>query len=66
MGFGAWNSCLYHGVITPLHANGAGCIALLATDALRFAYTQLILMMPAKRVKAQRHKVPGPDWIIRR
>ena len=41
MGFGAWNYCLFRGAITLPHANGAGSIALHATDALRFAYLLL-------------------------
>ena len=41
MGFGAWNYCLYRGAITLSHANGAGSIALRATDALRFAFLLL-------------------------
>ena len=41
MGWGAWNYCLFRGAITLPHANGAGSIALHATDALRFAYLLL-------------------------
>lgn len=38
MGWGPWNFCLYRGDVTMAHANGAGSIALHATDALRFGY----------------------------
>jgi CubicO group peptidase (beta-lactamase class C family) len=41
LGWGAWNFCLFRGAITLPHANGAGSIALHATDALRFAYLLL-------------------------
>ncbi len=41
MGWGAWNYCLFRGAITLPHANGAGSIALHATDAIRFAYLLL-------------------------
>jgi CubicO group peptidase (beta-lactamase class C family) len=41
MGWGAWNYCLFRGALTLPHANGAGSIALHATDALRFAYLLL-------------------------
>jgi CubicO group peptidase (beta-lactamase class C family) len=41
MGWGAWNYCLYRGDITLPHANGAGSIAVAATDALRFGYCLL-------------------------
>jgi len=41
MQWGAWNYCLYRGNVTLPHANGAGSIALHATDALRFAYLLL-------------------------
>ena len=41
MGWGAWGYCLHRGDFTMPHANGAGSIALHATDALRFAYCLL-------------------------
>ena len=41
MGWGKWGYCLYHGTITLPHANGAGSIAVHATDALRFGYLLL-------------------------
>jgi CubicO group peptidase (beta-lactamase class C family) len=41
MGWGAWAYCLHRGTITLPHANGAGSIAVHATDALRFSYLLL-------------------------
>ena len=41
MGWGAWAYCLHRGTITLPHANGAGSIAVHATDALRFCYLLL-------------------------
>ena len=41
MGWGAWGYCLHRGDYVMPHANGAGSIALHATDALRFAYCLL-------------------------
>jgi CubicO group peptidase (beta-lactamase class C family) len=41
MGWGAWAYCLHRGGITLPHANGAGSIALHATDVLRFCYCLL-------------------------
>ncbi len=41
MGWGAWGYCLHRGDYTMPHANGAGSIAVHATDALRFAYCLL-------------------------
>ena len=38
MGLGPWGYCLYRGDVTMAHANGAGSIALRATDAVRFGY----------------------------
>lgn len=38
MGWGAWGYCLHRGDVTMAHANGAGSIALHATDAVRFGY----------------------------
>jgi CubicO group peptidase (beta-lactamase class C family) len=38
MGWGAWGYCLHRGGFVMPHANGAGSIALHATDALRFGY----------------------------
>jgi CubicO group peptidase (beta-lactamase class C family) len=41
MGWGAWDYCLHRGDFTMPHANGAGSIAVHATDALRFGYCLL-------------------------
>jgi CubicO group peptidase (beta-lactamase class C family) len=41
MHWGAWDYCLHRGDVTMPHANGAGSIAVHATDALRFAYCLL-------------------------
>jgi len=41
MGWGAWDYCLHRGDYTLPHANGAGSIAVRATDALRFGYCLL-------------------------
>ncbi|MCA1596891.1 MAG: serine hydrolase, partial [Chloroflexi bacterium] len=41
MGWGAWAYCLHRGDYVMPHANGAGSIALHATDALRFGYCML-------------------------
>ena len=41
MGWGAWGYCLHRGTINLPHANGAGSIALHATDAARFGYCLL-------------------------
>jgi CubicO group peptidase (beta-lactamase class C family) len=41
MGWGAWGYCLHRGDFLMPHANGAGSIALHATDALRFGYCLL-------------------------
>jgi CubicO group peptidase (beta-lactamase class C family) len=41
MGWGAWGYCLHRGNYDMPHANGAGSIALHATDALRFGYCLL-------------------------
>lgn len=41
MGWGAWGYCLHRGDYVMPHANGAGSIAVHATDALRFAYCLL-------------------------
>ena len=41
MGWGAWGYCLYRGEVTLPHANGAGSIALHATDVMRFCYCLL-------------------------
>jgi CubicO group peptidase (beta-lactamase class C family) len=41
MGWGPWGYCLYRGEITLPHANGAGSIALHATDVMRFCYCLL-------------------------
>src|SRR5205814_8489680 len=41
MGWGAWGYCLHRGACTMPHANGAGSIAVHATDALRFGYCLL-------------------------
>ena len=41
MGWGAWGYCLHRGDFTIPHANGAGSIAVHATDAMRFGYCLL-------------------------
>jgi CubicO group peptidase (beta-lactamase class C family) len=41
MGWGAWDYCLHRGDFAMPHANGAGSIAVHATDALRFGYCLL-------------------------
>jgi CubicO group peptidase (beta-lactamase class C family) len=41
MGWGPWGYCLHRGDFTMPHANGAGSIAMHATDALRFGYCLL-------------------------
>jgi CubicO group peptidase (beta-lactamase class C family) len=41
MGWGAWGYCLHRGDFTLPHANGAGSIAVHATDAMRFGYCLL-------------------------
>ena len=41
MGWGPWGYCLYRSGFTMPHANGAGSIAVHATDALRFGYCLL-------------------------
>jgi CubicO group peptidase (beta-lactamase class C family) len=41
MGWGSWGYCLHRGNFIMPHANGAGSIALHATDALRFGYCLL-------------------------
>jgi CubicO group peptidase (beta-lactamase class C family) len=41
MGWGPWDYCLHRGNFTMPHANGAGSIAVHATDALRFGYCLL-------------------------
>jgi CubicO group peptidase (beta-lactamase class C family) len=41
MGWGPWGYCLHRGDFDMPHANGAGSIALHATDALRFGYCLL-------------------------
>src|SRR5262245_55565236 len=41
LGWGAWGYCLHRGDFTMPHANGAGSIAVHATDALRFGYCLL-------------------------
>jgi len=41
MGWGAWGYCLQRGDFKMPHANGAGSIAVHATDALRFGYCLL-------------------------
>ena len=38
MGWGPWGYCLHRGNFVMPHANGAGSIAVHATDALRFGY----------------------------
>ena len=41
MGWGSWGYCLHRGDFDMPHANGAGSIAVHATDALRFGYCLL-------------------------
>lgn len=41
LGWGPWGYCLHRGDVTMPHANGAGSIALHATDVLRFCYCLL-------------------------
>jgi CubicO group peptidase (beta-lactamase class C family) len=41
MGWGPWGYCLHRGDYVMPHANGAGSIALHATDVLRFGYCLL-------------------------
>jgi len=41
MGWGPWGFCIYRGDFKMPHANGAGSIAVHATDALRFGYCLL-------------------------
>jgi CubicO group peptidase (beta-lactamase class C family) len=41
LGWGAWGYCLHRGDFTMPHANGAGSIAVHATDAMRFGYCLL-------------------------
>jgi CubicO group peptidase (beta-lactamase class C family) len=41
MGWGAWGYCLHRGDYDMPHANGAGSIAVHATDTLRFGYCLL-------------------------
>ena len=41
MGWGPWSYCLHRGDFTMPHANGAGSIAVHATDAMRFGYCLL-------------------------
>lgn len=41
MGWGPWGYCLHRGDFTMPHANGAGSIAVHATDVLRFGYCLL-------------------------
>lgn len=41
MAWGAWGYCLHRGSFTMPHANGAGSIAVHATDAMRFGYCLL-------------------------
>jgi CubicO group peptidase (beta-lactamase class C family) len=57
MGWGAWGYCLHRGSFTMPHANGAGSIAVHATDALRFGYC---LLRDGKW--AEKQLVP-PDYI---
>jgi CubicO group peptidase (beta-lactamase class C family) len=59
MGWGAWAYCLHRGDFTMPHANGAGSIAVHATDALRFGYC-----LPRHGKWAGRQLVPA-DYIAR-
>lgn len=57
MGWGAWDYCLHRGDFTMPHANGAGSIAVHATDALRFGYCLL------KNGKWNDKQLVPPDYI---
>jgi CubicO group peptidase (beta-lactamase class C family) len=57
MGWGAWGYCLHRGDFTMPHANGAGSIAVHATDALRFGYCLL------RRGQWEGHQLVPADYI---
>ena len=59
MGWGAWGYCRYFGDYTLPNANGAGSIALHATDALRFGYCLL------KKGKWGKQQVVPADYIAK-
>lgn len=59
MGWGPWDYCLHRGDVRMPHANGAGSIAVHATDALRFGYCLL-----REGRWAGRQLVPA-DYIVR-
>ena len=56
-GWGAWGYCLHRGDFVMPHANGAGSIALHATDALRFGYCL------ARNGQWQGKQLVPPDYI---
>ena len=57
MHWGAWSYCLYRGDTMLPHANGAGSIALHATDTMRFGYLLL------HRGKWEKQQLVPPDYI---
>src|SRR5260221_1252816 len=57
MGLGPWDYCLHRGDFIMRHANGAGSIAVHATDALRFGYCLL------RRGKWDRQQLVPADYI---
>ena len=59
MGWGAWGYCLHRGDFTLPHANGAGSIAVHATDALRFGYCLL------RGGKWNDQQLVPPDYVAR-
>ena len=59
MGWGEWGYCLRRGDFTMPHANGAGSIAVHATDALRFGYCLL------HRGKWGRNQLVPADYVAR-
>lgn len=59
MGWGAWGYCLHRGDFLMPHANGAGSIAVHATDALRFGYCLL------RKGKWAGQQLVPPDYIAR-
>ena len=59
MGWGAWDYCLHRGDFLMPHANGAGSIAVHATDALRFGYCLL------HQGKWDSHQLVPADYIAK-
>jgi CubicO group peptidase (beta-lactamase class C family) len=57
MGWGPWGYCLHRGDFVMPHANGAGSIAVHATDALRFGYCLL------HQGKWREQQLVPPDYI---